>query len=198
MTRTPDARVLGPLGLALALAALAVLWRLWPHAPNVAPVAAVALFAGWLTGRAWVGAALAVGVLAVSDVILGQLQEGFAYDPALQAVVWGALALPAVFGRLLPRGARRALPWSALGALGASASFFAITNGAVWALGDAYPHTPGGLLAAYAAGLPFVRPTLVGDLAFTLALFGGAALAEARGLLPTPQLPTPQTRAPLA
>ena len=179
MTRFLDPRAAA---LLLALGGLAVLWRVVPHEVNLAPVAALALFAGWTTGRAWVGAALALGVLTISDAILGRLQSGFAYDPALQAVVWGALALPALFGRWLPGAAKRAFAWCALPALAASVSFFLITNGAVWALGDAYPRTPAGLLSAYAAGLPFVRGTLTGDLLFALALFGGAAFAEARGL----------------
>lgn len=183
MTRTLDRR---SLILVAALCALAVLWRVIPHQVNLAPVAALALFAGWATGRAWVGAAAVVAVLVVSDAILGRLQSGFAYDPALQAIVWAALALPALFARCLPRRAVRAFAWCALPAALGSLAFFLITNGAVWALGSAYPHTPGGLLSAYAAGLPFIRGTLAGDLVFALALFGGAALAEARGLLPTP------------
>ena len=184
MTSTLETR---SAALVLALAALAILWRVLPHEVNLAPVAALALFAGWATGRAWVGAALAVLVLTVSDAILGRLQTGFAYGPALQATVWGALALPALFARLLPGRAKRAFAWCAVPAICASVSFFLITNGAVWALGDAYPHTPSGLLACYEAGLPFIRGTLTGDLVFTLALFGGAALAEARGLLPAPK-----------
>lgn len=183
MTRTLDRR---SLILVAALCALAVLWRVIPHQVNLAPVAALALFAGWATGRAWVGAAAAVAVLVVSDAILGRLQSGFAYDPALQAIVWAALALPTLFARFLPRRAMRAFAWCALPAVLGSASFFLITNGAVWALGSAYPHTPSGLASAYVAGLPFIRGTLAGDLVFALALFGGAALAEARGLLPTP------------
>ena len=182
MTRTHDPRIFA---LVAALGALGVLWRVLPHEVNVAPVAALAMFGAWAARRAWVGAGLALGVLIASDLILGRLQSGFAYDPALQAVVWGALALPALFARALPARARRALAWCALPAVAASASFFLLTNGAVWALGGAYPRTPSGLAAAYAAGIPFIRGTLTGDLAFTLALFGGAALAEARGLLPT-------------
>lgn len=172
MTRTTKQAFL----LVLALGAMGVAWRLWPHAPNVAPVAALALFAAWATGRAWAGAALAVGVLAVSDLILGRLQAGFSYDPALQAIVWAALALPALFARFLARAAGRAFAWCVVPALASTTAFFLITNGAVWALGASYPHTPGGLLASYVAGIPFLRPTLIGDLAFTLALFGGAAL----------------------
>ena len=185
MTRTLDRR---SLALVAALCALAILWRVIPHQVNLAPVAALALFAGWATGRAWVGAAAAVAVLVVSDAILGRLQSGFAYDPALQAIVWGALALPALFARFLPRRAVRAFAWCAVPAVAASLSFFVLTNAAVWALGSAYPHTPQGLAACLAAGIPFVRGTLTGDLVFPLALFGGAALAEARGSLLTPRV----------
>jgi hypothetical protein len=41
-----------------------------------------------------------------------------------------------------------------------------------------YPHTPAGLAEAYVAAVPFFRGTLIGDAAWTAALFGGAALAS--------------------
>ena len=80
--------------LVLGLGVLAMAWRFLPHAPNLAPVAALALFAAWMTGRAWLGAALAVGIMAVSDAVVGF------YDLRVQAVVWTALALPALFARI--------------------------------------------------------------------------------------------------
>ena len=160
---------------AAGLAALAILWRLWPHAPNVAPVAALALFVSWATGRAWLGAAMAGAVMLVSDLILGL------YDLRLQVVVWGALMLPALYAKFLPGGAGRAfVPALGVGVLGAL-TFFLLTNGAVWAFGEAYAPGLDGLLASLVAGLPFLRGTLTGDLLWTAALFGGAALTQLAG-----------------
>ena len=157
--------------IAALLGLLAVAWRLWPHAPNLAPVAALALFVSWVTGRAWLGAGLAVAVMAVSDAMVGF------YDLRLQAVVWIALALPAVLAKLLPKGAPRAFAPALGAALAGSALFYFLTNLAVWAFGTMYPHTLAGLFECYLAALPFVRMTVVGDLVWTAFFFGGAALA---------------------
>ena len=158
--------------LVLGLGVLAMAWRFLPHAPNLAPVAALALFAAWMTGRAWLGAALAVGIMAVSDAVVGF------YDLRVQAVVWTALALPALFARIVPKGAVAAFPWALLAALGGAGAFFVLTNFAVWAFGSMYPHTPAGLAECYLAAVPFFRATLLGDVFWTSVLFGGAALSS--------------------
>jgi len=49
---------------------------------------------------------------------------------------------------------------------------------AVWAFGLSYPRTGAGLLACYAAGVPFFWNTLAGDGIYAALLFGGFALAE--------------------
>ena len=65
-------------------------------------------------------------------------------------------------------------------ALGSGLLFFVVTNFSVW-LGSAfYPPTWEGLVACYTAALPFFRNTLVGNLVYSLILFGGLALAERR------------------
>jgi hypothetical protein len=59
--------------------------------------------------------------------------------------------------------------------------FFLITNGLCWLNPNAgYDPGPLGLLQSYAAGLPFHRGTVIGDVAFTGLLFGlHAALSRA-------------------
>jgi hypothetical protein len=43
-----------------------------------------------------------------------------------------------------------------------------------------YPKTAGGLAAAYAAGIPFLRWTVLSTLAYGALLFGGFALLRRR------------------
>jgi hypothetical protein len=63
--------------------------------------------------------------------------------------------------------------------LTASASFFLISNFAVWLVWrDMYPKTFNGLMACYVAGLPFFRSAVVSDLLFTAAFFGIGYLAS--------------------
>lgn len=59
----------------------------------------------------------------------------------------------------------------------ASAVFFLVTNFGVWVGSGMYPHTFTGLLTCYAAGIPFFGNTLLGDLLYSAALFGGYAWA---------------------
>ena len=60
--------------------------------------------------------------------------------------------------------------------LAASAVFFLVTNFAF--LYATYPHSIAGIMAAYANGLPFLRGTLLGDLSYTVALFGAYQLVQ--------------------
>jgi hypothetical protein len=93
-------------------------------------------------------------------------------------IIYGCFALIVCLGFRLrkQRGAGRI----ALLAVGASVLFFSMSNLAVWALSGMYPRTGAGLVACYAAALPFLQSTLAGDLCFTGVLFGGMALAEWR------------------
>jgi hypothetical protein len=56
--------------------------------------------------------------------------------------------------------------------------FFAVSNFGVWFSSSLYPHTFSGLLACYAAALPFYQGTLLGDAFYAFALFGGFFLFQ--------------------
>jgi hypothetical protein len=64
-------------------------------------------------------------------------------------------------------------------ALASSISFFIVSNFGVWAAWNMYPKTLPGLMTCYAAGLPFFRHTLAGDMLFTAVAFGLPALVAA-------------------
>ena len=52
-----------------------------------------------------------------------------------------------------------------------------ISNLSTWTETPLYPKTFGGLMTCYAAGIPFLGNTILGDLFFSAALFGGYAWA---------------------
>jgi len=166
----------GPLVLA-GLIVIAALTRLLPHPPNVSPVEAIALFGGaYFASRRW---SLLVPLLAllVSDIALG-LWHGADYAGYLGGIsfwsVYACVALSAVLGFGL-RGrvsGARVLGYSLAG----SVLFFVVTNFAAWLGSPAYPQDAAGLAAAYVAGIPFFRWTLIGTLAYAALLFGGFAL----------------------
>ncbi|MFM7108718.1 MAG: DUF6580 family putative transport protein [Planctomycetaceae bacterium] len=161
----------------MALVAVAVVGRLWrpewngTRLWNVTPFVAVALAAAALFPRRLVAATVPLAALALGNVALP------GYDsPWVTAVVFAAIAFPALLGGLVRRGR-----WPAVlaGSLAGSLVFFLTTNVAHWAATGDYPKTAAGLVACYAAGLPFFRP--LEDLAWTGVVFGGLAVADRIG-----------------
>src|SRR5271157_1041644 len=145
---------------------------LMSHPWNFTPVAAALLYFGARGSKRqlWVPFAL----LAVSDVILTKFVYAypFSWD---HFVTWAWYAAILLLGTQL----RNHASWLRIGgaALASSISFFVVSNFAVWACWNMYPKTLSGLMTCYAAGLPFFRRGLTGDLLFTAVMFGLPAVA---------------------
>jgi hypothetical protein len=152
------------------IAAIAV--RFLPHPFSFTPVGAALLFFGAYGARkrAWIPVAL----LAASDVYLTVFQYGypFAWDTF---VTWGWYAAIILLGTKLCGNVR---PMRVLGAsLAVAVSFFILSNFAVWAAYEMYPHTWSGLMAAYVAGIPFFRTEIASDMLFSTVFFSVPVLA---------------------
>lgn len=143
--------------------------RLLPHVPGVWPVAASALFAGRTLRWPWLALVVPFGAVAASNLVL----PGEHWQVLL--AVAGALAVPAVLGMLARRW--QGIAPTAAAMVASSLVFFALTNFAVWFFGGLYPTTWQGLADCFIAALPFLDRTVLGDLAWAAALFGGAWLA---------------------
>lgn len=150
--------------LACGLMLAGIVARFVPHPPNVTPVTAIALFGGTYLSKRW-AIALSLFTIAISDLVLG-LHDVIAFT-------WASVAMTGGLGwwiRTHP-SARRIVTVSLLGAT----IFFVVTNFGVWLVGDGgrmYPKTLEGFWTCYLAALPFYRNSLIGDLAYTLAIFG--------------------------
>ena len=170
--RLDEAFRFGPWGQAvlwLALVAVGICGRLWQPTYNVTPLAAVALAAGTVLSSRLAAAAVPLASMMLSNLALSP------YDSPLMAViVYAALAWPVLLGGLIRRQG-----WLAVigGSLASSLVFFVVTNAAHWAMTQQYPHSPEGLLACFTAALPFYRWMPVGDLAWSLMVFGGLVAA---------------------
>lgn len=155
---------------AFALVALGVVGRLLPHAWNFAPIVAIGIFSGAYLGKKY---AFAVPVIAmiVSDIFIGF------YLWQLNVTVYIAMGLAGLTGIYLQK---KKNPISiALASLLGSTIFFLVTNGAVWFFTSMYEPTFSGLIASYVSGIPFFRNAIVGDVWYSLALFGAYELARA-------------------
>ncbi len=146
-----------------------------PHAWHFTPLAASLLFFGARgpRRRLW----LPLVLLAATDVVLTvfMYRYPFSWDHLVTwtwyaAILWLGTSLREKSGPVRVIGA----------ALASSVSFFLVSNFAVWAAWpQMYPRSFAGLLASYAAGLPFFRGTVESDLFFSIAMFGTPAVLHA-------------------
>ena len=160
-----NARILTLLAAILAAAAL----RLVPHPPNFSPIGAMALFSGaYLGRRGAVALAAPLGALFLSDLVLGFYRG--------MPTVYFSVALIVIIGWL---ALRRVSPIRVgAAAIASSVLFFVLTNFGTWLSSGFYPRTMDGLVACYAAAIPFFQNTVAGDLFYAALLFGGFALLQ--------------------
>jgi hypothetical protein len=152
--------------LAILFVVIAVAFRLLPHTFSVTPVAASLLFFGARGSRklAWLPVLMLIG----SDFYLTTVHYGMTVTPDHYVTfVWYAAMVG--LGMLLKNNAA---PARIVGAsLTAAVSFFLVSNFAVWAVWQMYPKTVSGLMACYAAGLPFFQREVLSDVLFTAIFF---------------------------
>lgn len=158
--------------LAFLFVVLAVALRFLPHPFAFTPVAGSLLFFGARGAKRqmWIPLAL----FCVSDVILTKFVYTYAFTVE-HYVSWAWYAAILLLGTRLGKNAR---PLPIIGAaLASSVSFFLVSNFSSWiSWSDMYPRTWHGLMMAYAAGLPFFRRSVEGDLFFTSAMFATPVL----------------------
>ncbi|MFW5793184.1 MAG: DUF6580 family putative transport protein [Bacteroidota bacterium] len=145
----------------------AAIMRLVPHYPNFTPIAAIALFGGAHLEKRWMAYLIPVFALFISDLIIGF--HGFMIP------VYASFILVVFVGNLMRNNVK--VHTVAGATIAASALFFLITNFAVW-LTPFYPAGFGGLMASYAAGLPFFYSGLLGDMFYSTVFFGGFYLVQ--------------------
>jgi len=158
--------------LAYLILLLAVLSRMLPPlfhltAMNFTAVGGSLLFFGAKRPR-W-QAGVAVGALVVTDYLLTVYAYHFAFHVSAYLVTWAWYAGICLLGhRLLGKvTGLRVLA----GVLASATSFFVLSNFVVW-MGGLYTHTLAGLVACYAAALPFYRNDLVSTGVVAGVLFG--------------------------
>lgn len=162
--------------LSIIIVVFGVLSRLIPHAPNIVPIGALMLFGGVYLPKKLLF--LPLLALFISDYFIGFYGTDMFY-------VYGSFALVGLIGLWLRLHKKPLFVIS--GVLTSSVLFFLITNFGVWAPpNNWYPHTFNGLIQSYTLALPFYRNSLIGDLGYTILLFGGYELTHrlARKYLP--------------
>ncbi len=171
---------------AIGFILVAALSRLLPHPPNFTPIGAMALLGGSYLGKKHMKFILPIAALFLSDFILNNtiMREWYAESGGIifftRSMLWVymSFAIMILFGSYILR--KRNFKNIALGTVGVSVIFFLITNFGVWISSGMYPKNIAGLLACFAAGLPFFLNTILGNVFFVLLGFGALQLLENR------------------
>jgi len=142
--------------------------RLIPHPWNFTAVGAMALLGGAYFPSKAQSLVIPLAALFISDLVLG--------FHSTMLYVYGAFVLIGMMGWALHE--RRSVLKLATFSLLTSSLFFLVTNLGVWTTDALYPKTAAGLMACYAAGIPFFNNQILGDLFFTAVLFGAFELVK--------------------
>ncbi|HZS53796.1 MAG TPA: DUF6580 family putative transport protein [Bryobacteraceae bacterium] len=156
--------------LAFTLTIAAALLRLIPHPPNFAPIGSVALFGGAKL-KGWQAYLVPLLAMLVTDPIRSWMEGGFAAYSWSTLIIYSSFMISVVLGRVFLRHSPSVTRIVSVALLG-SVQFYLITNFPSWASAHSlYPHTWGGLVECYVAGLPFFGRTILADLFYTGVLF---------------------------
>ena len=163
--------------LAFLFVVIAIAVRFLPHTFHFTPVGASLLFFGAKQSRKWMW--LPVLAFAASDVALNKFVYQYPIGwGTFVSTLWYVLAV--LIGGLLKKdGDKFRLGYIAGASLAGSVSFYLISNFAVWAGSNMYPHTLAGLGTCFVAAIPFFTPTLSSDMLYSIAFFATPHLIEA-------------------
>ena len=158
--------------IAISLIAFGVLGRtFFDLPPNVELVTLSCFLASVYLGGAF-SVLIPLGIMATSDVIIGNNQIFIFTWTAYLVIGLSALVL-----RRFKNQNLNLVSASTLFAVPSSLFFYLWTNFGVWYQGW-YPPTLAGLIESYVMGLPFLKFNLVGNLIFVPLGFGVIALAR--------------------
>ncbi len=166
---------------------------------NLTPVGGIALFAGAYFRHSRWAITIPIAAMMLSDLTWGIMRgDVMIYTfHSLIPFVYGSYAIYVLLGRRVgihwertdksaaadpsqpkwQRALGRAMPLG-LATVGSSLLFYLITHFGMWLVYTTYPHTPTGLIQCYVAGLPFLRPTIVGDAFYAAVFFGAYSLIQ--------------------
>lgn len=161
--------------LVTSLLLAAVFSRFVPHIGNFTAVIAVSLLGGAWIKRTQLAIIIPLAAVLLSDLVINNTLyasgSGFTLFYPGMGFVYGAYAVIALIGRfgLSKMNNNKYAAYLGFG-LASSIFFFLTTNFGSWLADPMYTKDFAGLMTAYEMGIPFFRGTVVGTLAYGMAL----------------------------
>ncbi len=155
----------------------AVLSRLMPHPDwlNFTAVGGALLYFG--ARRSWREMLAPLAALMATDYLLTVYTYHYSFHWQAYVTTWAWYLAVMALGQILLHTRTTFLRVAAGVVLGPT-SFFVVSNYAVWVGGDMYPHNVSGLMACYAAALPFYRNDLLSTAIVAGLAFGVPVLVR--------------------
>jgi hypothetical protein len=160
---------------------LAAFSRIIPHMPNFSPLGAIGLFGAAYFQKKWQAFIIPVAATWLSDLFINNVIYAKYYPTftwLYHGFYWqyGTYVLIILAGMIMLKKVNPARVIAA--SLISTAIFFLVSNFVCWPGSATYPQNVGGLMTCYAAGIPFLKGTLLGDLFYSGVLFGSFALLQ--------------------
>ena len=152
---------------------IAVAGRLLPHPPNVTPITSLCIFAGTQLSRK-LSLLITLLALALSDLLLAWLHGYPAFSAESIFTYSGFAVIVLLSSRLSHTPAAKQL---FIYVISASLGYWLWTNFGVWLLYADYAKNMTGLITCYTAALPFLRNSLLGDVAWMAIIYGTFRIA---------------------
>ena len=170
-------------GILVAIIFLAAFSRLIPHLPNFSPLGAIGLFGAAYFSKKWQALFLPIAATWLSDLFINNVVYAQYYPKFTwfyEGFYWqyGSYLLIALAGFLIFKKVKTSTVL--MGALASTTIFYLVSNLGCWIGSTVYAQNFGGLMTCYAAGIPFIKGTLLGDLFYSGVLFGSFALMQQR------------------
>jgi len=163
--------------LVIGLILFAAFSRVIPHPHNFTPVGGIAIFGSFFLGKKIWSFAVPLLSMWFSDLFINNIIYPYQYPEFYTGFkffgsfwVYGTFLLMPLIGWLVLR--TFSLPRLVLTGFLTATLFFLVTNFACWINNPMYSQNFSGLMASYAAGIPFFQNTLIGDLFYLSVLFG--------------------------
>jgi len=163
------------LGLALVLIVAAAALRLWIYPANFSPVIAMALFGGAVIKDKKLAFLFPLLAMFISDAAMEYSGIANGFWGWGQLAGYGILAFITIFAFNLKKiNVKNVFIY----AVSATLIFYVLSNASVWIFDShqMYARSWQGFVSCMAAGIPFIKHTLIATLVFSGVLFGGYAL----------------------
>jgi hypothetical protein len=150
--------------------AFGIVSRMFPGFPNFSPIGAICIFAGSLIPKKWLSILVSLGMIFITDALMEISNPGMGFYPG-QYLVYISYIFITIYGFSFKSN----LNWTKViqAPIFATAIFFIVSNFGCFLTMSEYSKDLSGLILCYTKALPFINGTLISNIIFIPALFGG-------------------------